>query len=823
MEWGMMKSIGTAKPCGRYTCPVVLGWVVVLLLPTTGSAQRQRLQVINRNAIQIRDIQAAGVFDAEPQTVEPEFGAVLKTDPDLEASLATAERFREDNNYRVATQLWQAVLQRSGDALYSSDGKTYYSLVQQVEQILADLPPAGLAVYRVTADAEAKEILAQANDPNDITSLNRVVRQYFISSLGDDAAYRLGCIYLDQFDFIGARRMFEKIVNQYPDPSIDMHQVRLRIALCQSYLGEIEAANQSLEEAKRIGGETNQLIQVQRTLGELTSDNSSNVVSSDWLMPVGNARRDGVMLAPPRDLLETDLVAAWQFFVDPRDKYSWTDAMGKLLVGKDSFGDGADETQSGTDARMIKSWREKGWRPAGHLLMNEGRVYFKSAADMTVWDAHRVATMIEEAPDDPEWGDAVGWRSVWRNAFQVDAATQMIQTIRRSWGGYGNRGGNTAGTTKPESIAEVQLFGDRIQQQLSIHDGILYSLEGSRFDEKNRKKAQRVSPQWNTSFRRTRSNFLTAYDAVSGEVLWTLPRQDQTETADNVLAEGEEPKWLEAGGFMAAPIGFGEFILVPVNNGGSISIYALDPANQGKTVWNSFLCDEPESGAEPWSPINLSIDGSDLFVNTGMGVVFVLDPATGLVRFAKRYERVGTPDDFRRRSGWTINRLNFHGWSSDVILPYGRQMICFCSDTETIEALDRNTGQLIWRSDMSPIGYKVDYLLGVYNDMLFAAGRETVVAYDLNGEGRMIWGADQMFEGKQSFGRGMLTPNGLYMPVEDSIYHFSLPNENGKAKLVSRVEVNFGTGAPVGNLYSDGSRIWVHGANRLYALAPRPD
>jgi outer membrane protein assembly factor BamB len=308
-----------------------------------------------------------------------------------------------------------------------------------------------------------------------------------------------------------------------------------------------------------------------------------------------------------------------------------------------------------------------------------------------------------------------------------------------------------------------------------------------------------------------------------GKCLWTLPRQDQTETADNVLAEGEEPKWLEAGGFMAAPIGFGEFILVPVNNGGSISIYALDPANQGKTVWNSFLCDEPESGAEPWSPINLSIDGSDLFVNTGMGVVFVLDPATGLVRFAKRYERVGTPDDFRRRSGWTINRLNFHGWSSDVILPYGRQMICFCSDTETIEALDRNTGQLIWRSDMSPIGYKVDYLLGVYNDMLFAAGRETVVAYDLNGEGRMIWGADQMFEGKQSFGRGMLTPNGLYMPVEDSIYHFSLPNENGKAKLVSRVEVNFGTGAPVGNLYSDGSRIWVHGANRLYALAPRPD
>ena len=157
-----------------------------------------------------------------PQTrsVDPESGAVLKTDPDLEASLETAERFKNDGNYRVATQLWQAVLQRSGDALYSSDGIVYFSLVRQVEQILSELPPEGLAAYRVIADAEAKEIMAQARGPNDVTALNQVVRQYFISSLGDEAAFQLGSIYLDRFDFIGARRMFEKIVKQYPDPSV---------------------------------------------------------------------------------------------------------------------------------------------------------------------------------------------------------------------------------------------------------------------------------------------------------------------------------------------------------------------------------------------------------------------------------------------------------------------------------------------------------------------------------------------------------------------------------------------------------------------------
>jgi hypothetical protein len=122
---------------------------------------------------------------------------------------------------------------------------------------------------------------------------------------------------------------------------------------------------------------------------------------------------------------------------------------------------------------------------------------------------------------------------------------------------------------------------------------------------------------------------------------------------------------------------------------------------------------------------------------------------------------------------------------------------------------------------MSPIGFKVDYVLGVYNDMLYAAGHETIVAYDLEGEGRMIWGADQLFDGKQSLGRGVLTPKGIYMPVEDSIYHFDLAGDKGKAKVLSRVQVDLGTEAPVGNLYTDGQRFWVHGANRLYALGPK--
>jgi outer membrane protein assembly factor BamB len=804
---------------------------VAMMLPSALVAQIQVRVLGNEfrrmGAIRL-DLNRPGAIaesESESEYVDPESGAVLKTDPDLEASLQTAERFKNDGNYRIATQLWQAVLGRSGDSLYSQDRLTYFSLVQQVERILADLPPEGLAAYRVIADAEAKEILAEANDPFDTVALNKVVRLYFISSLGDDAAFTLGCIYLDRFDFIGARRMFEKIEKHYPDPSVPREDILVRIALCQSYLGQTEAAQRLLDVVAEQVGDSRLGSQVRSSLGELNDQKSTNVVESNWSMPLGSSRRYGVMPGVPAEMMESDLVAAWQYYFEPDDSYNVSDTQGDLLVGEGSVGLNDNGTVTVVEEKLIDAWKEKNWRPAGHLLFDDGRVYFKSAADLSVWNVSEIDKMVESAIEEPDVGNAISWRSVWRNAFEIDEATQMIQTIRRSWGGYGNQNGAISVFDHPQSTPEVQLFGDEIYQQMSICDGVVYSIEGNRFDDRNRTRAQRVAPQWNTSFRRTRTNFLTAYDAVTGAVKWTLPRSasESTEGTAVPAAESSDTPFIEGGGFMAAPIEFGDLVLVPVNNGGSISVYALDPEENGKTVWKSFLCDEPESGAEPWSAVTLTVDGSDLFVSSGMGVVFVLDPATGMVRFAKRYERVGTADDFRRRSGWTVNRLNFSGWSYDVVIPYGRQMICFSSDTESITALDRNNGDLIWRTEISPIGYKVDYVLGIYNDILYTAGRETIVAYDLKGEGRMVWGADQMFDGKQSQGRGVLTPQGLYLPVEDSIYHFSLSGEDGGGELLSRVQVRLGTKAPVGNLYSDGSQFWVHGGNRLYVLAPEPD
>ena len=796
-------------------CAITALAILLMLISANTGFSQQRIQIgFGGLGFDLPDQSSSRDFDVET-------GAILKTDPDLEDVLKTAERMRNDGQYRVASQLWQAVLKRSGDALYSPDGTTYFSLVQQVEAILAGLPAEALSVYRVLADAEAKEILAQAASATDVIALNKIVRQYFMSSLGDEAAFDLGCIYLDKFDFIGARRMFEKIARHYPDPTVPMDQVHARIALCQSYLGDVESAAVSLDRADLVKPNTQRVDLVRRSLGKLSAGVVHSPVNVDWKMLHGNSRRFGTMQDVSDEMMEGDLAAIWQFYFEPRNKYSRSaDVDGKILSGAQASGDGVLETRVATEAKLIQAWREKSWRPAGELLFEGDRVFFKTGADLTVWSRAKIAKASEMDAADATIESAIQWRSIWRNAFEVDSATLMMAAIRKNWGGRRRPGESTSNSPSPTLDVEVNLFGDLIFQQMSIHKNVVFSIEGKSFDDRNKIVTPRVSARWNATFRRTRSNRLTAYDATTGHVKWSLPRESRENSGSPVGVEFDSP-WLEGGGFMAAPIGFGDMVLVPVNKGGAIYVYALDPMKEGKTIWRSFLCDEPESGSVPWSAINLSIEGSDLFVSCGMGVVFVLDPATGTVRFAKRYQRVGSRDNFVRRRGWMASRLNFNGWSSDLVIPYGRQMICLCSDTDTIEAFDRNSGELIWRSEMSPVGYKVDYVLGVYNDVLYAAGTETIVAYDLKGEGRMIWGTEQLFDGKQSLGRGVVTPKGIYLPVEDSIYQFDLNGDQGKAKVLAKVHVDLGTAAPVGNLYSDGERFWVHGANRLYALGPK--
>ena len=59
------------------------------------------------------------------------------------------------------------------------------------------LPPEGQAAYRLFYDAEAKKLLDEAEGPAELKNLERVYSAYFITSVGDNAADRLGDLYFE--------------------------------------------------------------------------------------------------------------------------------------------------------------------------------------------------------------------------------------------------------------------------------------------------------------------------------------------------------------------------------------------------------------------------------------------------------------------------------------------------------------------------------------------------------------------------------------------------------------------------------------------------
>ena len=788
-----------------------------------------------------------GLADSDDDELERISGAVLKTDPDLEALLDKANRHAGDGNYRVATRLWQAVLERSGDSLYSKDEVNYFSISDQIEQILADLPPEALDIYRVTADASARQILTEAKDPNDLAALMRVAGNFFVSSEGDDAAFRLGCIYLDRHDFSGALRVFQKIVTQHPDPSVSLDEVYARIAICHAFTGNMDLAEASLVAGREIGEDSTSVDAVERSLASLTPTEARSAALEEWSTFHGNAKRLAAMPSLPPEAYAVDQIAAWQFYVTPKNEryVSRADTVGNLLVGDESYGGYAAGTQHTVEKRMVKEWAAKGYRPAGHLLFDEDRIFFKAPADMIAFDRKKVAAAIEgsgkKVVSDPankkkepklQLKDVASWRSIWRNIFEVDPVTSRFNQLANQRSRIvGRRNVNKSTTATGLNLNPKTLhFDDLIYQQMSMHDGIVYTIEGKSFNDRN--KGGSANPRrgghiWNVNFRRTRTNFLTAYESDSGRMLWRLPRINQIESPSydpkkKIEDPAEADRWLRAGGMMAAPVKFAELLIVPVNQNGAIHLYAIDPAKEGETVWSAFLCDEPETGSVACSPINLTIDGSDLFATCGTGVLFALDPSTGKIRFAKRYARAGEKNETFRRA-YNSTHVSFDGWSSDTIIPNGRELICFCSDTSAIFAIDRNDGSLVWKTGLRPYGAKVDYIIGSWDDLLYLGGKNTIIAIDLKAEGYIAWGGEPLFDGATSTGRGMVTPQGVFVPVGNAIWRFGLKPKKGRAELLNQVEAFLGTESPVGNLYSDGERIWVHGASRLYALSPKEE
>ncbi len=242
----------------------------------------------------------------------------------------------------------------------------------------------------------------------------------------------------------------------------------------------------------------------------------------------------------------------------------------------------------------------------------------------------------------------------------------------------------------------------------------------------------------------------------------------------------------------------------------------MDKSNGGKTVWKTYLCDEPSGGCEPWSVIDLAVEGRDIYVGSGTGAIFALDAVSGAIRFARRYQR-SVPKTVNQNRGYgNAHKIDMKGWLNDTVIPYGNGLVVMSSDHDWLFSLDRRTGKELWRAPRLPFDDDLtqkSYCLGVYNGMLYVAAPQSVICYELEGDGRLKW-VYSFEDAERSYGRGFVSSNGVYIPIEDSIARLDL----NSGEVIKRVGVKLGDNEPVGNLFCDGNRFWMMNLNRVYAL-----
>ena len=149
-------------------------------------------------------------------------GASLKTDSTVDELMLRAKQFSDEGRYDLASSLWQKVIDSSNDLVFGSEEwvektlsheyQIYKSVSREIENTLSALPKDGLNGYRLNADTKAKIIFSSYEiDEGRESALSEVVKKYFLSSLGDEAAFELACLKLDRYEFLPSIRLIDKI------------------------------------------------------------------------------------------------------------------------------------------------------------------------------------------------------------------------------------------------------------------------------------------------------------------------------------------------------------------------------------------------------------------------------------------------------------------------------------------------------------------------------------------------------------------------------------------------------------------------------------
>jgi len=664
--------------------------------------------------------------------------------------LTLAKRFADEGRLEVAARLFRRLLEDRSRTLVEAEVESgFFRPVRfAVERAIRDGGPELLEQYLRVAEPTAGAIMPEASDasPEATEALRRITKEFFLTSYGDDAAYRLAQRELDQQRWFQAARLLSRLPS-HPDPSLDLTEVRLRLALAWSRLSRPDRARELVEEA---GVSTDAASPILRALAkELERDGADLRGQGASAYPhtlVDPTRRGRLDAGTVDDAAIADQLWAVEYTLDPLEV---------RMLGSESrvfpLGDKGNIIRN-DPVSLGSHWRDTRQLPAGTVVFSEtGEAYFRSLRELVCvelstgevrWRAREWSPVVDRP--DPSLSRLV-------NAPKLFVDGQFL--------------------TQPNHAA-VQVFSDRASRRLTYIDGAVYQLEGGTpYGASNLLKQIESNGKPFAKF--DAGGVLASYDGVTGELRWRR-------SVDSMI-----PDPTLGGSFASLPVAYDGMLLVATEVQGQVEVIALDPVT-GATLRRTAV------GLTPYRSLvgdlmMIAVDGETAYVSTGQGLVAAIDARAGETMWSRSYPRQSSSPE------------SAPGWEENAVMPEGGVLYVTPSDARRLLVIDALTGEIMASQDAGDWRYP----LGVVAGDLLLASTSGLDRYDTI-TGDIAWRSN--FREPVS-GRGVMVGDTAYMPVADRIERVDLATgEQGRAFEVPAFE-----GQPVGNLYASRGQMVMLG------------
>lgn len=671
--------------------------------------------------------------DAEAEDGDGDGGIGFPNDRLRERQLDRGRRLVADQRWSDAAALFDEILASDRDSFFRANRqqRTWQSIKSETNRVIGSLEKPGREAYELQFRARAERMLDQAVAANDAAGIVAVARRWFHTPAGYRATLLAAIEALESNQPLAAAAWLDRLAAVDGAAAFEPTLSIMR-GLAWLRAGDRTAAAAILEQARvsgrnvvRLGGkDVTVSFQAGGGLAWLTTivgepKGKTGRRGGDWVMHRGDPARNGIATA------SCPLLAA---------RY-------RVPLARHP-----EESRLLHSQRRLHADQEITVLPAGTPLAVDGTIVVHTTMGLLAVDfetGKRVwlqsggggAPLHAVAGEEDGMGDA-------------DAAGSFHRVFEDATSGTLASDGRLvfAVESHPEAVSPQQPGGMNFRPAMQAAGGAGLPTGG-----------------WKGG------NTLSAYDvAARGALRWRLPAGGGV---------GGDERGNQAGGtawYLGAPLPVGEQLLALVEEKGEIRLDVLD-ADTGRLEWSQpfaevderWAIDNRDSHTRRLAGLSPALAEGVLVCPTGAGAVVAIDLATRTLLWAHEYPRpreaaaMGFQNLGRMPRGDMGREPRPGRWlDSAPVLAAGRVLLA-AGDSQELLCLDLRRGEAVWRL---PRKDRL-YVAGVVEGRAIVVGRRGVEAID-PANGRVVWQRSLGAEQGSTSGRGILTENRLFLPLD---------------------------------------------------------